>query len=639
MPERMREPSTSWLVLAASLLLTLLATGAVWDSARDGDDVRFENAVQSATDRITARMDIYLALLRGGRGLFASGTVGPDEWRRYTEQLRIQAQNPGIQGFGYTARIPPGQLGDVEARMRAAGLEQFRVWPDSARAEYHSILFLEPLDRRNAAALGYDMYTEPVRRAAMARARDRGDAALSGRVTLVQEIEGPAQAGFLIYVPVYRGNATAPASLAERRALLQGYVYAPFRADDLFTGIFGTESRPRVAFRVFDGRGADPDRLLHDSRTTGIAAAPGERRRATVEVETAGRIWTIEYVPTGAFAAGSRRGLIPLVGIGGLFVSLLLFGLSRGQTLARNRAQESALEAEQLASRLQEQAAELETRMAEVRALNEQLELAIEALREAQAASEAAREEAEEANRTKSQFLANMSHELRTPLNAIGGYVELMEMGIRGPISDAQKSDLSRIRVAQTHLLRLINDVLNFARIEAGRVEYRIVEVSLADTLTAVESMILPLAAARGIRYRRVPGADARVRADPDKLQQILLNLISNGVKFTAPGGEVEVEWEEVDGMVELRVRDNGPGIPASRLDSIFEPFVQLDPSLTRNVQGTGLGLAISRQLAEGMRSEIRVQSEEKVGTTFTLSLPRASAPENAAARDGTSND
>jgi PAS domain S-box-containing protein len=238
---------------------------------------------------------------------------------------------------------------------------------------------------------------------------------------------------------------------------------------------------------------------------------------------------------------------------------------------------------------------------------------------------EAARALAEEANRSKSQFLANMSHELRTPLNAIGGYVDLIEMGIRGPVSQQQESDLKRIKRAQQHLLGLINDVLNYAKLEAGRIKFHIEAVPVYAALADMEALIAPQARGKGIAYRCCAGDTAiTVHADREKLQQIVLNLLSNAVKFTDSGGEVEVTWDARDEAVEIHVRDTGLGIPPEKLASVFEPFVQVDVDLTRTAQGTGLGLAISRELARSMDGNLTAASVPGEGSTFTLTLPRS---------------
>jgi len=242
----------------------------------------------------------------------------------------------------------------------------------------------------------------------------------------------------------------------------------------------------------------------------------------------------------------------------------------------------------------------------------------------ARAEADAARVAAEHANDVKAQFLAAMSHELRTPLNAIGGYVELLELGIRGPITDAQRDDLQRIRKNQRHLLGLINNVLNFAKIEAGRVDYHFTETPLHDILEGMYSLVGPQVTARGLVYEyRQCSPNVIVRADVEKVHQVLINLLSNAIKFTEPGGHVRLECGWTATEAQVRVVDTGLGIPAGKLDAIFEPFVQVDQALTREGQGTGLGLSISRDLARAMGGDILVESVLGKGAVFTLTLPR----------------
>jgi PAS domain S-box-containing protein len=233
---------------------------------------------------------------------------------------------------------------------------------------------------------------------------------------------------------------------------------------------------------------------------------------------------------------------------------------------------------------------------------------------------------AEEANRAKSTFLATMSHELRTPLNAIGGYAQLLELGIQGPINEKQADSLARISRAQRHLLRLINDVLNLARIEAGRVDYNFTTCNLQEMADAVLPMVEPQLQARGVRYSIDIAPNLTAYADREKVQQILLNLLSNATKFTPANGSVTVtgtaEGEGQERVVRLTVRDTGVGIPAERLTHVFEPFVQVDDSHARRAEGSGLGLAISRDLARGMGGELTAESEVGVGSAFTLTLP-----------------
>jgi signal transduction histidine kinase len=235
--------------------------------------------------------------------------------------------------------------------------------------------------------------------------------------------------------------------------------------------------------------------------------------------------------------------------------------------------------------------------------------------------------ELKEANRAKSVFLATMSHELRTPLNAIAGYTDLLDAGVHGELPAAQRDAVERIQANQRHLLRLIDDVLDFAKIEAGHLQLEIADVPLQETLDGTRVLVEPQLRSKDIRLEYAPG-DPRVtcRADRAKVQQVLVNLLSNAWKFTPAGGTVAVGWEATEDVVRVNVRDTGAGIPNDNLETIFAPFVQLHMGFRRKVEGTGLGLAISRELARGMGGDVTAASEVGQGSVFTLTLPRRRA-------------
>ena len=228
----------------------------------------------------------------------------------------------------------------------------------------------------------------------------------------------------------------------------------------------------------------------------------------------------------------------------------------------------------------------------------------------------------EEANRAKAGFLAAMSHELRTPLNAIAGYTDLLLTGVGGEVTEQHRDYLERIRGSQQHLLSIINDILNFSRIEAGQLEYRVEAVSLRGVINSVVPMIEPQALAKSIAIEWHDNTDFVASADHAKVEQILLNLLSNAVKFTRADGRIDVGCASRDGRVTLSVADSGIGIAAEDLGAIFQPFVQVGRSLTSPHEGTGLGLAISSDLATGMGGRLDVESVVGKGSTFTLTLP-----------------
>jgi signal transduction histidine kinase len=266
---------------------------------------------------------------------------------------------------------------------------------------------------------------------------------------------------------------------------------------------------------------------------------------------------------------------------------------------------------------LQQRALALETELRRRRGLESELR---DALRAAHAAS-----------RAKSDFLTSMSHELRTPLNAIGGHAQLIEMGLHGALTDAQREALERIQRSQRHLLAMINDLLNLAEVDAGRIRYSIEHLAISPALQQLATLLTPVAGANGVAIAVRPSAEGdetlQVQADPEKLQQILLNVVSNAIKYSTHGGRITIEAVRCPtdaSLVEICVHDTGVGIPASQLASIFEPFVQLGLPTHGQRDGVGLGLSISRMLARGMGGELSAESEMGAGSTVTLALPMA---------------
>ena len=227
------------------------------------------------------------------------------------------------------------------------------------------------------------------------------------------------------------------------------------------------------------------------------------------------------------------------------------------------------------------------------------------------------------ADRAKNDFLATMSHELRTPLNAIAGYAELLELGMRGPITEQQREAILRIRRSQQHLLGIVNDILTFAKTDSGRMPINLQDTPVVPALEAVQFLVEPMFASNEISVSYAScDSGLSVIADRDRLQQILVNLLSNAAKFSAPGGPVVVRCEVRDHLVAIMVEDKGRGISEDKLEAIFEPFVQLSTGLTRTADGSGLGLSISRELARMMGGDVTVQSSEGEGSVFTLTLP-----------------
>ncbi len=310
-------------------LLCLILTAIGWHNASTLTDTlaraRFSGRTKEISLAIEDRLSTYEMALRGGRAMFAAlGQPSRAQWRGYVAKLNIAQHYPGIQGIGYTILVPPSDLRRHEKTVRAEGFPEYAVHPPGRRDIYTAILYLEPFDTRNQKAFGYDMFSEPVRRTAMERARDTGDPAATGRVTLVQETDADVQAGFLLYMPHYEPGVPV-FTVEERRAALRGYVYSPFRVNDFMRGVLG-KALPGLGLEIYDGSAATEDALLFRSENHGSLRDSGrtpmfELRR---EVMTYGRPWTLVFRSLPEFEATVDRSVPRMVLAGGICISLLL---------------------------------------------------------------------------------------------------------------------------------------------------------------------------------------------------------------------------------------------------------------------------------------------------------------------------
>ncbi|MBT9516112.1 MAG: CHASE domain-containing protein [Methyloversatilis discipulorum] len=312
----------AWLSLSLGLLVTAAVSTLLWDRLNAATAQRFESEVDKVVAQLRRRMVAHEEILRGAAGLVrASREVTRDEWRDYVNELNLERNFPGILGVGLSVRLPAADKAAHEAAIRRQ-MPDYAIKPDTPRAEYHSILFLAPLNERNRRAIGFDMNSEPIRSAAMSRARDSGDAALSGRVVLVQEGKEGVQPGFLLYYPVYARGAAVDTVEARRRALI-GYAYSPYRAHDLFgSALRGYADHVVVA--IHDGRGVDKETLLYSNAGAGQKLSGLEDVR---EIEVAGHVWTVRTCAPAGF--GSDHLVLWLVPLMGIALSAVLFHLLR----------------------------------------------------------------------------------------------------------------------------------------------------------------------------------------------------------------------------------------------------------------------------------------------------------------------
>lgn len=357
---------TAWLVLAISLAITALgwriSSNYVEQRARD----RFQFEAQDANDRIVKRMQEYEQVLRGGVALFQTLTAPPsrDEWHQYVNTLQIQRYFPGIQGIGFARMIPAEALDNHIAQIRSEGFPDYTVRPPGDRRLYSAIVYLEPFDWRNQRAFGYDMFSEPVRREAMEQARDSGQPAVSGRVTLVQETEQDIQAGFLMYLPIYKKGLPLDTEV-QRRAALIGFVYSPFRVNDLLTGILGREN-PYLDFALYDGTASQQaDTLLYASGNDIADPLQTPRYSTNSTIFLPGHTWTAHLHSRPAFDASMESNQPTIIASGGILVDSLLFIVIWSLAGERKRVQRKA---DAITARLREETQRLQLAQASTHA-------------------------------------------------------------------------------------------------------------------------------------------------------------------------------------------------------------------------------------------------------------------------------
>jgi signal transduction histidine kinase len=551
-----------YVILLAALILTAGAARYAAYSVEKEDSLQFTGAADRVRAGIDNRIDSYIAMLHGAAGLFAASTqVQFPEFRAYVERLEILKRYPGVQGIGFSRFVRPNERASLETAIRAY-IPSFHYWGARQAPELHAIVFLEPLDQKNLHAIGFNMFSESTRREAMMRARDEGGPAATRLVRLVQEdlSDRDAQAGFLIYEPVYR-SGRIPSSVQARRADLFGFVYIPFRGDDLFNNILSSDDTAKIEFAVYDGTEV-PRNLLHASGPMDRPAAFTTNRT----IDVAGRPWMLVFRSTPAFTEGSKTAFVSLTAVTGVTLSVLLFVVTRAQIRARESAEQTTA-----------------------------------GLRQSEEALRAA-------NQSKDEFLAIVSHELRTPLNAVVGWAaHALEVIERNALAQA----------------RLVEDLLDISRAVAGRLRLERSDVDVRSILTAALDAVRPAATAGHIDLGFESAGDlGTIRADPARFQQIVQNLLANAIKFTKPGGRVRLEAVRTQPELTVRVRDTGIGISPAFLPFVFDPFRQADTSTTRAHSGVGLGLAIARHLVELHGGIIQASSDgEGKGTTFTVRL------------------
>jgi signal transduction histidine kinase len=590
------------------ILLTIGVTYNFYKSARTKDSIRFNNQVNRFNSSIENKISLYVALLKGSRGFIeATPELSRQKFAGYIEKLDLQNKYTGIQGIGFSKIVKPAEREALIKKMQDEGFPDFNIEPDFERDSYQSVIFLEPLDDRNRAAIGFDMSTDPVRREAMVQARNTGKAAASAQVTLTQEAGG-LQSGFLIYLPVYDANEKS--DLAETREKgnenLVGFVYSPFRSDNFLNEIHQNTPDRDINIKIYDGE-ASPSNLLAQTenknpKKVDLADIGGvdldnitdEQYRTQSELNVAGRTWIIEYNALPSFMEQSSVSWTPLILLCGFAFSFMLFGMTYWEAAARAQVEKTA---------------------AELLVVQKQREVLLVNEREARFA-------AEQSNATKDEFIAIVSHELKTPLNAIAGWARILKnKEIPGNTRELALRKIDKNLRAQASL---VEQLLSYSDIISGKTNVQKQEFNFSEVFDDVFESVKPLANEKNIELSKTNESNnAIIFGDKEKLKIVVHNILTNAVKFTQNGGRVEAHLSRINEEIQMTVKDNGRGIGSEFLPFVFERYKQADNPNTRDYGGLGLGLTISKHIVNLHQGKITAESSGKgKGARFTVKIP-----------------
>ncbi|HSW98732.1 MAG TPA: CHASE domain-containing protein [Candidatus Saccharimonadales bacterium] len=556
-------------IIVASIFGWQAAKTSLAHDLRTAEDVRVATAEQSVRSYISS----YEQILRGGVGLFqGSDQVTRNDWANYLNAFTSMRNYPGVQGIGYAPVVTPDQLPALQDFMASEGTDNFAIYPaDPPRAVYAPVIYLQAIAATAPPTYGFDMYSQPTRKAAMLAARDQNRTTITPRIELMSST-GARPVGFNMYAPYY--GPSEPASLAARQQNIRGYVYASFRADVFFKRIVSELNKNILAFQIT----VQGDKLpLYTSPSyASISKHAGFVDRS---MDVYGQTWQMRYAINDQLIVSSvqlkRPGGVLFFGLfTAILVSMIIYLVLRGRAKDLTTQKERAVEL------------------------------------------------------AKDELLSLASHQLRTPATGVKQYVGMVLQGFAGDISDEQKALLEKAYASNDRQLRIINEILHLAKIGSGR-------IVLAKTLTNLNELVGDvineqrgdIAAARHTLKVRLAKKPIMANVDTHTLRMAIENLLSNAIKYTAPGGKITVGTRRGRYRAFISVQDTGVGIGQGDLDKIFRQFSRLPNEMSQSVEGTGIGLYLAKHLVELHKGAIQVVSESGKGSTFVIELPAKAEP------------
>jgi signal transduction histidine kinase len=564
------------LLPTGAVLLTLLSISLLaWHNARSALATEKQNATSSlantSRESIIERMGTYEVVLRGASALFnSSDAVTRTEWKNFVSSFNLQQKYPGVQSVGYVSFVPPTQAAAVTERMRQEGFPDFHIYPDGARDPYSAVLYVEPL--RNPAGLGYDMYAEPARRAAMQRAASTGEASLTGKLTFIQSDSSlSSNSGFTMFLPIYR--SVADQSMPASKRSVQGFVYAPFIGQNLFKGIFGSDNNS-FAVRIADAEGTSADNILYETENFAGLASSADSYTHSLHIDLYGHKWRLDFRFPVSIISENTRNRPAVAFVSGTILSLLLAGFVLALLVARTRALGN-------------------TKQLEVQA-------------------------------AKDELLSLASHQLRTPATSVKQYIAMLKDGFAGKVTREQEVLLNKAYESNERQLHIINQLLYVAKIDAQGMVITPRRVNLPKLIRELSAELSHEALAKQNRINLVlPAKSVYIEADEHCVRMALENVLSNAIKYSYDRKPVTVKLTTKKATVQIAITDKGIGIAHDDIPQLFQRFTRIPNEMSNQTSGSGIGLYLSQQLIDLHDGSIQVDSMLGKGTTFTVVLPK----------------
>ena len=714
-----KSSTLAWLIFILGLLSTFLFAKYLETKNKTDAAIQFSLNCDRITTKVKERFDVHsLIVLNTVARVRSTETINRDSFKKYIEDIQINQFTPGIYGLGLNTVVKKDDLERFERKIRAADFPEFKVRPVGDRNLFTPVTYLEPLNESNRKAIGFDTYSNPIRKVAQDLAMDSGSFAVTKKIELVQD-NGTKKAGIILFAPVYKNNLPTN-TINERRNAIQSFVSSPFQMDQMMAGILSEEDlkiQSNLVLQVFDSSDNSKQLLFTNAKTTTTDLSQNfSKDRDIIETRLIQHNpedhWQLEFhYVDGNSAMWTIEALITLISGTLLSITAFLYVLSKihlkeaVKILAENLTEKNTRLNQRLSLALG--AAEMgvwdydplnniliwdkkqfeifgikddqfegllsawencihpDDKESAKNALKAALEGAnnfytefrifkhgeiryikgqgtvvknesqqviriigvnydITDFQNSKDLLEEQKHKAEIANIAKSDFIAKMSHEIRTPMNGIIG---LTSLASRLQLSAEIRDYFSKISLSANSLLKIVNQILDFSRIEAGRLILQPHPFSLNKTIEQTKDLFLPSSQLKNnaLNFNLDPTIPNHLIGDETRIRQVLINLIDNAIKFTNAGIiTISIQLQAIknnQAVINISVRDTGIGINTKDIPKILRPFEQADDTVTRKFGGTGLGLSISQELLQFMNTSLNIESELGIGTHVSFEL------------------